>query len=253
MGQALHRTAFGHPLVTNLLGKALEKHGIDLREAEKDVGILDSSLVQESLEQIVPVILAPPLTPVQQKLARQACVLRWLHVEPLRALAAQIEGVDSSRGDQYFVGLLNGLQAQHLLYWNMSRSVYEFSPVLRKLLARYLELEALDVYRNTHKVAYCFHRDHLEKQPIYLRQYVPELAYHRTLLQACDPTMPHPSLVEWWEGFLSRGLPLAREPWRELSQSLAVDHELQGILPEDECDFLLSSVWRRAYADEGGT
>lgn len=238
-GQALHQQAFGHPLVTDLLGTALERAGIDLKTVQQDLERLDPSLLQTVLARVVREILAPIAdTPQLETLVRRACVLRWLHVDPLRFMAEELEIVERGRGDQYYVDLLNDLQAEHLLYWNSTTSAYEFDPLLRKLLARYMELDNDAEYCDSHDAAYRFHRDHLNRYPAYLGQYVPELAYHRTLLARCRPPTSHPGLSEWWRAYLAQGIPFAQDPWQELVQALADDQELKSVLPETEHDLL---------------
>jgi hypothetical protein len=242
---ALYRQAFGHPLTTDFLGTALERAGVDLQNVQGDIDVLDQHLLQDVLGYIVGESVSP-LSDLEQALARRACVLRWLHVEPLRFLAERLQITEVGRGDQYYVDRLNALQAEHLLYWNSTTSVYEFDPVLRKLLSRYLELERQGEYCATHDAAYRFHKGHLERYPVYLKQYVPELAYHRTLLGRCHPATSHPSLPEWWREFLSKGPPPTQEPWQELVQSLAKDKELANILPKDEYDLLYKTAREHA-------
>lgn len=250
IGQALHQQAFGHPLATDSLRTALERAGMDLQTAQQALERLDPALLRIVLERVVREIVAPIAgDPQLQNLARHACVLRWLHVEPLRFLAEQLGIAERGRGDQHYLNLLNGLQAEHLLYWNGATGVYEFDPLLRRLLARYLELEDGAGYCAAHDAAYRFHQDHLGRYPAYLGQYVPELAYHGKLLARCCPATPHPSLPEWWRGFLSEGAPSTQDPWQELVQALAGDRELQGILLPDEYDLLYQAAQERAGQD----
>ena len=252
IGEALYRHAFGHPLVTECLGTALENRGVALQGPEGAEQLIEPALARTILGQVVAEILRP--VPEQPgKLARPTSVLRWVSAEPLRSLAENLQLVEPGRGEAYYLDdLIGELQAHHLLYWNSDRNSYEFDPVLRQLLAYSLALDEPGLFREAHRAAFGFHRDHLGAYPQYLARYVPELAYHRATLDRCEPLERQtPTFQAWWEQFLSEKAPANPEPWTELAQALEQDDELKEILPLEEYECLHSDAQRHAIGMEG--
>lgn len=251
MSEALYRHAFGHPLVTEYLGTALEKPGISLQEAEKVERLIEPSLVQAILREVIGKVLEAVPEPLAN-LAKRASVLRWVSVEPLRFLAESSGLVEPGRGDAYYLDdLIGRLQAHHLLYWNSDKNSYEPDPVLRQLLAYFLELDEPTRFCEAHLAAFNFHRGHLSEYPQYLARYVPELAYHRAILDRCEALeLQPPTIQAWWEQFLSEKAPTNPEPWAELAKALEQDKELQDVSPEDY-ERLYSEVQKRAAGAAG--
>ncbi len=252
MSEALYHHAFGHPLVTELLGTELEKRGISLQEAGKVEGLVDLAPVQAILREVIDKILKPVPEPLE-KLAKRASVLRWVSVEPLRFLAESSGLVEPGRGDAYYLDdLIGRLQAHHLLYWNSDKNSYEPDPVLRRLLTYFLGLDEPTRSYKAHLAAFNFHRGHLSEYPQYLARYVPELAYHRAILDRCELWDPQlPTLQAWWEQFLLKRVPTSREPWTELIEALERDKELQGMLPVEDYERLYSEAEKRAAGVDG--
>jgi hypothetical protein len=251
VSQILFRHAFGHPLVTEYLGTELEKQGVSLQGARKIEQLLEPSLVETILRYVTGEILkAVPELPA--KLAKYASVLRWVNVEPLRFLAENLGVVELGRGDAYYLDEFIGkLQAHHLLYWNSDKNSYEPDPVLRQLMAYFLELDEPAQFRKAHLAAFDFHRGHLSEYPQYLARYVPELAYHCAILDRCELPEPQPPTFQmWWEQFLREKAPTSREPWNELVEALEQDKELQGMSPEDY-ERLHSEAERRTIGTTG--
>ncbi len=188
------------------------------------------------------------LSELPANLARLACVLRWISVEPLRFLAERMRLLKESRGDAYYLDLIARLQSHHLLYWNSVENSYEFDPVLRRLLAHFLELGTAAQFGAAHLAAFDFHREHLGQYPQYLARYVPELAYHRTILTHCQlPEAQPPALRDWWGQFLQDSrAPRHPEPWAELAQALEHDQELHDLLPAEDYTHLHSEAKQRA-------
>jgi hypothetical protein len=245
ISQALYNEAFGHPLVTDYLCTALERSRVDLQSDELPPDLFDPAMIVPALECVVRELLEVLPNEETKTLARHVCVLRWLAVDPLRVVAEQLGIVRPGRGDQYYLNLLNRLHEHNLVYWNSTTNAYEFDPVLRKLLDRSLELRNLEKFRKAHDAAYVFYREHLRERPIYLDQYVTELAYHRSVLDRCEPDAPRMSLSEWWDAFLAKGEPRAREPWLDLVQSLAEDTELESELPPTTYERLYRTAQER--------
>lgn len=252
VSEALYRHAFGHPLVTEYLGTVLEKQGVDLQKAERVEQLIEPSLAQAVLGEVIDKILqAVPELPA--RLARYTSVLRWVSVEPLRFLAERSGLVEPGRGDAYYLDdFIGRLQAHHLLYWNSNKNSYEPDPVLRRLLAYFLELDEPTRFCETHFAAFDFHRGHLSEYPQYLARYVPELAYHRAILDRCellDP--PPPPLRAWWERFLVEKAPTHPEAWGELVEALELDTELKYILPVEDYGRLHAETQKRTAGAAG--
>lgn len=251
VSQALFRHAFGHPLVTEHLGTALERQGINLWEATQVEQLIESSLVKGVLRQVIGEILTevPVLT---AKLAMYASVLRWVSVESICFLAEDLAIAEGKRGDAYYSNLIRELQAHHLLYWNRDKNCYEPDPVLRRLLACFLELEEPMLFRAAHLAAFNFHCEHLSQYPQYLARYVPELAYHRTMLARCELLERQPpTFWAWWQQFLVDKAPTSPEPWDELIKALAKDKELRNALPVKDYERLCSESQKRADRTAG--
>jgi hypothetical protein len=247
ISQALYHAGWGHPLVSERLGTALEDQGISLlqstREAEQ---LLDPQVVQAVLREVTGEMLKT-MPESSAKLARHASVLRWVSVEPLRCLAEKLSLAEPRRGDAYYLNLIEGLQAHHLLYWNSTENSYAFDPVLRRLLAHFLELGAPAQFAAAHNAAFTFHDGHLRQFPEYLARYLPELAYHRAILAQCELSGPlPPPLRTWWEEFLARKVPPHPEPWSELVKALEQDEELQRLLSPGDYKYLYSEAKQRA-------
>ena len=249
--EALYRRAFGHPLVTEFLGTALENQGISLQESEGVEQFIEPSVVQSILKAVIGEILAA-VPESSAKLAKPASVLRWVSVEPLRALAEPLGHIKPGHGDAYYLDeVIPELQAHHLLYWNGDRNSYEFDPTLRRLLAHFLELDEPALFYDAHHAAFGFHNGHLNEYPQYLARYVPELAYHRAVLDRCErPVQQLPTIQAWWEQFLSDKAPPNPEPWAELVQALRQDKELKEVLPSADYERLHSEARRRAAGME---
>ena len=138
------------------------------------------------------------------------------------------------------------------MYWNSVENSYEFDPVLRQLLAHFLELDEPERFCEAHLTAFAFHRDHLEQYPHYLARYVPELAYHRAILARCESLEPQPlTLQAWWEQFLSEKAPINPERWTELVKALERDEELRDVLSVEDYEHLLSEAQERATEAAG--
>jgi len=250
--EALYHRAFGHPLITEFLGTALENRCVNLQGLEGVEEFIEPSLVQTILGEVIGEILKA--VPEQSaKLAKPASVLRWVSVEPLRSLAETLGLVERGRGDAYYLDeLIGGLQAHHLLYWNSDRNSYEFDPTLRRLLVHFLELDDPALFCEAHCAAFDFHYGHLNEYPQYLARYVPELAYHSATLYRCERLEQQPpTLQTWWEQFFSQKALPNPEPWAELVQALDQDDELKEILPSEDYERLYSEACRRAVGMEG--
>jgi len=233
VSQVLYRHACGHPLVTDYLGTTLESQQASLQAMDSVEQILKPPLVQPVLREVITEILrSVPKLPA--KLARYACVLRWVSVEPLRFLAEELKLVEAGRGDAYYLDQIIGiLQSHHLLYWNSDKNSYEFDPVLRHLLTHFLELDDPDEFCRANQAAFEFHRAHLENSPQYLGRYLPELAYHRAILARVSPEAPLPTWSAWWSQFRAEKSPAHPEPWAELAKALQQDKELQDVFAAD--------------------
>jgi hypothetical protein len=246
LSKALYQHAWGHPLVTEYLGTALENEGISLKTAKSVEGLVDLQLaryvLREVLEEILKVVPELPA-----RMAKPASVLRWISVELLRSLAKDLDLVEPDRGDAYYRHLIETLQAHHLLYWNSNHKNYEYDTVLRQLLTHFLELDDPMRFRAAHLAAFNFHYDHLSRYPQYLAPYVSELAYHCAMLARCEPMEPSPpKLASWWKQFLAEKAPSRPGPWVELLETLDEDEELRGVLPAQEYRQLCSEAEKRA-------
>jgi len=251
VSQVLFRHAFGHPLVTEYLGTVLEKQGVDLQKAERVERLVEPSLAQAVLGEVMTKILEK-VPELPAKLARYTSVLRWVSVEPLRFLAESLDLSEHGRGDAYYLDRIGELQAHHLLYWNSNKNSYEPDPVLRRLLAYFLQLEEPARFCKAHLAVFDFHRGHLSEYPQYLARYVPELAYHRAILERCELLeLQPPTIQAWWEQFLSEKAPISREPWAELVKALEQDKELQDVSPIEDYDRLYSEAKKRAIGMTG--
>jgi len=250
--EALYHRAFGHPLITDFLGTALENRCVNLQGLDEVEEFIEPSLVQTILGEVIGEILKA-MPEQSAKLAKPASVLRWVSVEPLRSLAETLDLVERGRGDAYYLDELIGvLQAHHLLYWNGDRNSYEFDPTLRRLLTHFLELDDPALFCEAHCAAFDFHNGHLNEYPQYLARYVPELAYHRAVLDRCErPVQQLPTIQAWWGQFLSEQALTSPEPWTELVQALEQDEELKEILPSGDYQRLHSEARRRAARAEG--
>jgi hypothetical protein len=247
IGEALYHHTFGHPLVTDLLGTALEERGIDLEEVEQSELPIEPALMRSILREVVDEILKGLREPVAG-LAKYASVLRWISVEPLRSFAQELHLVDADRGDAYYLDdLIGGLQTHHLLYWSIDKNSYEPDPVLRRLLTYFLELDEPARFREAHLAAFNFHREHLDHYPQYLARYVTELAYHRAMLARYESAEPSPpTLQEWWEQFLERPVSINPERWAELVEALEQDSELKDVLPPEDYGCLHAEAKKQA-------
>lgn len=251
VSQVLFRHAFGHPLVTEHLGTTLEEQGVNLHKATQVEQIIDPSLVLGVLRGVIAEILKE--VPEQSaELARYISVLRWVGVEPIRFLAEDSGIAEGKRGDAYYVDLTRELQAYHLLYWNRDKNYYEPDPVLRRLLAYFLELDEPLRFRAAHRAAFNFHGEHLSQYPQYLARYVPELMYHRAMLARCKLLEPQPpTFWAWWQQFLVDKAPTSPEPWAELIKALGEDKELRNALPAKDYERLCSESQKRADGTAG--
>jgi len=234
ISNALFQHAFGHPLVTEYLGSSLEPRTIGQHGSYKLSETIELSLVQDVLGKVIAEILGP-LSQLETEIARIVSVLRWISVEPFRFLVEKMSLIEHGRGDVFYLDLIAALQTNHILYWNSDRKYYEFDPVLRHLLEHFLELSVPDQFSSAHLAAFQFHYDHLDRYPQYLAHYVPELAYHRSILDQYVSINPYPATVQdWWEQFLEKkAFGISSEPWRELLVVLENDVELQRLSPYD--------------------
>jgi len=249
VSHALYRHAFGHPLATEYLGAILEERGVNLSEAsDEDIAAaLEPDVVRAALGAAVSRILERAPASLAQ-LARCAGVLRWVNVEPLRAVAQGLKLAGSDGGDAHYLDLIGQLQTQHLLYWNVDAASYEFAPALRSLFAHSLELDDPVGFAAAHLAALNYHRKHVEAFPQYLARYVPEAAYHCAVLSGSHQ-LPSgtPAFAVWWEGFLARA-PADAEPWEELDAAIAKDVELQKIMDSAGYELLCAGIRARSAA-----
>ena len=245
--QVLYRHAFGHPLATEYLGTILEERGLDLSIAsDADLAAaLEPDVVRLALRASVNRILEKAPEPLAQ-LARCAGVLRWVNVEPLRAVAQGLELAGSDHGEAYYLDLIGQLQTYHLLYWNVESASYEFAPALRSLFAHSLELDSPAWFAAAHLAALNYHRKHVETFPQYLARYVPEAAYHcSVLIRSRQLPEGMPAFAAWWEGFLAQA-PVDCEPWAELDAAIGKDSELRATMLSADYELLSAAIRDRS-------
>ena len=154
----------------------------------------------------------------------------------------------ADRSDVYYLDLIGQLQAHHLLYWNVENASYEFTATLRHLLAHGLELDDPQSFAAAHLAAYNYHRKHIEAFPQYLGRYVPEAAYHGSVL-ATNGMFPTdiPTFASWWKKFLADA-PDDVEPWDELRLAMESDAELPVVMPSQDYQLLRASVLMQSTA-----
>src|SRR6266487_687211 len=154
----LFQHSFGHPLVTEYLGSSLERHRVNQAPSSNQLKTIEP-VAKEVLEKVIDEVLTPLLESETQlenmaaKIARDASVLRWISVEPLRFLAEKMSRVEHDRGDVYYLDLIAVLQTYHILYWDSNQKHYEFDSVLRHLFAHFLELAAPVQFASAHLAA----------------------------------------------------------------------------------------------------
>jgi len=242
VSRALYRYTFGHPLANEYLARLLKAAGLDLGTAsvQEIEANLKPELVRTALRQTVQHIFAK----VPQDLidlAHAASVLRWVNVEPLQHLTQELR----LEPPKDYHDLIGQLQTYHLLYWNLDAGAYQFPSGVGPMLACALEMEYPERFRDAHRAAYAFHREHLEHHPMYLARYVPGAAYHGSVLARAEaPTGSAPAFGDWWQGFLARRAPKDTEPWSELAEALEDDTELREAMPPREHEALYSDVLR---------
>lgn len=245
--QMLFEHAFGHPFFTERLGTILEESDVNLQMAQEEDLRPGSSTLRSTLGKIIAEILEPMPDDLVADLARYACVLRWVSVEPLRFLAEALGLTEPHRGDAYYLELIANLQAHHLLYWHSERNSYHSDPTLRRLLAYFLELDEPDKFWSAHLAAFKYHDQHLREFPQYLARYVPELIYHHSMLTHSESLQAQPPTWQaWWEQFLAEKAPNSLEPWHELVDILEQDDELRQALPPKDYNLLLLKAQERA-------
>lgn len=243
--ESLYNHAFGHPLVTDYLG-SLPRNQEDITQESYDrKDSIDILMVRTVLENIVTEIMAP-MKEAPPELVKCISVLRWLSIEPIHYLAEELNIFEQHHGDAYYQELIVELQRNHVLYWNGVQKIYEFDPVLRRIFSHFLEMKDPALFSNAHLAAFAFHESHLEKYPQYPARYIPELVYHRSILNNFSTLENPPITIQlWWEKYLettsSKGF---SEPWKELQDALKLDEELK-LLNFDEYHKILSDVKKR--------
>lgn len=243
--RVLYQLAFGHPLTAELLGTQLEKQGIDLGAEDASIDKVEPGLAAEVLAHVVEEALESLEEPLHP-LARPASLLRWLNVEPLRALVETLGLGQADRGDAYYMRIIEALQAQHLLYWHTNKKGYQPDPVLRALVSAYLERAQPELFLAVHRAALSFHDGRLEKQPSYLSTFLPEIMYHYVQLCRREPAGQRPAFGDWWAQFLRQDSgPRDATPWQELVEALENDQELISLAPE-ESKMVVSDAETRA-------
>jgi hypothetical protein len=244
VSKELFQHSFGHPLVTDWLGTAIENSGVHLRDDKYDHANIDKECVQKVLQEAVKSIFKP-IEEIDHVLIMCISVLRWMTIESLKFILEKLELVDLGHADAHFSKLITQLQENHILYWNGSRKSYEFDPVIRHLISHFLEIDNPEQFQSCHQAAFEFHRNHLDTKPDYLARYVPELAYHRKILEQFRSIQTElPSLQEWWTDFLQRKAPSDDpEPWSELFAALKPDEELRQLSPPEYEQLLQDSLF----------
>lgn len=263
MSQALFQHAFGHPLATERLATLLEEKGVNLKGAVAPLSVLEPSLVREALREIAENILSK--VPADLKpFAKVTSILRWVNVDPLRHLAQSLNLAEGNRGEAFYQNLIGQFQACDLLYWNINTASYETDRAVRRLLAHSFELENGEQFRKAHLAALEYHRNHLNDYPRYLARYLPEVAFHSSMLRGYEPQLDKvESFSDWWEKFLTAKAPEDPAPWLELAralepkaeegkqsqragQELTGDLELRAALGNPDYERLLLEAKRRA-------
>ncbi len=226
--------AFGHPLVTDYLGRLLENGENTNRNTELKLEDLNVSLVRDVLHTVITEIFSP-LDATIAKMAKYISVLRWISAESLRFLTEKIDANQQGRGDVYFLDQIASLQSNHLLYWNSSQKNYEFDTVLRRIVTHFLEIDDFNLFGLANLNAFTFHLEHLEKYPQYLARYIPELVYHRALLERSKLIVEKPlTFQEWWKEFLeTRSNEISIHAWTELLARLKNDEELYRVASKE--------------------
>lgn len=241
MSEALFCHAFGHPLITDYLGTELEKRGINISAVDGGIQI-DISLVQAVLRGVMEEVLKD--TPeLAARLAKYASSLRWFDVDQLRFLSEGLDLVRPDLGNAYYTRLITDLQSHHLVHWNGVCKEYRFDQTLRWLLCHLTELEEPAKLCKAHQLAFRFYAAHLNEYPQYLARYLPELAYHRAILDRCNVAPSEfPAFESWWARFRDRNVSIDPASWAALVNELEQDTELRENLSDRTYRDILSSA-----------
>lgn len=258
VSKTLRRHAFGHPITTEFMARLLEQRGLNLAEAsaqdvEKALRADNSALIRRVVGDATQHILLN-VPEALRDLARTISVLRWINVEPLRAVMEDLNLRKRTTPDADYLDLIGQLQTHHLLYWNVDAASYEFNPALRHLLARSLQLEDPGRFRQAHRAAYLFHRQHLNRYPQYLERYLLQTVYHAASLAREDGLEARDAFLPWFERFCANNERLSAEAWQGFLNALRVDRELRDILPPQSHEYrrLRDEAKKRAEARKEG-
>lgn len=248
--QIVFTHAFGHPLVTDYIGTLLEKDENNKELVDLDSKGMDLSSIRDVLREVINEIFSP-LSESMAKITKYISVLRWVSAESLRYLTEKLNVKQQGHGDVYYLDQITTLQSNHLLYWNNMQKNYEFDTVLRQLMTHFLEIDDSHLFGLANMNAFTFHLEHLDKYPQYLARYIPELLYHRALLEKCASTENAPiKFQEWWGQFLiTNSTTISTDVWKELLIRLEQDEELHK-LALDDYEILFSDTKAKVNSKE---
>ncbi len=192
LASVLYRYAFGHPRTTRAIVDALHLDSKSTAEAitqhKDEVAQAVADVIEHFLFQEINVApsLRQNLTPeIVQELLWIAAIPRKFDVTPLKAFAKQFES-DKDKAGGFYLDAIRAMQESTLVQWRSEWGGYALLPVLRRIMARNMEMREPKQFRKWHQKAMEQYQKWVEDFPRNAVSFVIECAFHHAWTLRAD-------------------------------------------------------------------
>ncbi len=170
---ALWSYSFGHPLTTRVIYDALRRLHPDapldnIKARETDIAQAVHGLIAKHF-------LSPVARPELRELMWDICVLRKFNVAHLREFTE-----DADRSDAFYLEIIRTLVASTLVRWSSKAGGYMLDPVVRRIMARNLQMREPAHYLEQHKKAAAMYEGWIDEHPRNAGDFLIERLYHQS-------------------------------------------------------------------------
>jgi hypothetical protein len=171
---ALWGYSFGHPLTTRVIYDTLCRLN---PEAPLDaIGTRETGIAQAVHNLIENHFLSVVARPELRELIWDTCALRKFNVAHLREFAGDETAAHS---EAFYLNLIRDLVASTLVRWSSMAGGYVLDHVVRQIMARNLQMQEPERYREQHKKAVAMYEEWAQEHPRNAGDFLIEWIYHQ--------------------------------------------------------------------------
>lgn len=181
VGNIIYPLSFGHPYVTQVLGKKLDEWAGPrpiTPEFEKE----HRSEILALLAAVEDILL--DVGPELREILRVLSTLRKFNIEAARYLLSRIPKNGHlgeryrQKTDAYYLNLFDELEDTNLVWWSTERRGYVLSYTVRRIMSRRLQMQDPPEFARRHRAALDLYREWIDGYPQNCGSFLIEALYH---------------------------------------------------------------------------